>query len=179
MVARVVDADDDDRLDAAGGDQLLSGFVDAPFVAERRRLVEDVLPVVEVEHGISVGGRRIVVGRKIDDHRAVVLEISGVEVLVRADVAREGVGALVVLFDGDVFFLVGVRFGHRCMDGSLASANVGPGRQPEAIAGARVRHWASGNGLEGVHERFLAENAGPSHGFPLEVETEWRPVMCT
>ena len=115
MLAGVVDADDDDRLDAAGGDQFLRGLVDAPLVAERRRLVEDVLPVVQVEHGIPIGRRRIVVGRQVDQHGSVVLEVPRVEVLVGADVAREGVrpfGLFGVEFDDDFEYFFGVRFGH-------------------------------------------------------------------
>jgi hypothetical protein len=89
--AGVVDADDDQGLDLAREDQGLGGFVDVPLLADRRRPVEDVLAVVQVEHGVAVGCLRIVPGGEVDDDGAVVLQVPGVEPLVGPDVAGEGV----------------------------------------------------------------------------------------
>jgi hypothetical protein len=102
--AGVVDADDNDRRDAAGGDQLLRRLVDAPLVAERCCLVEDILTVMQIQNGVPIGCRRVIVRRQVDQHGSVFLEVPRVEVLVGADVARQGVrplGLLGVEFDDD------------------------------------------------------------------------------
>ena len=89
--AGVVDADDDDRRDAAGRGQLPHGLVHAPLAAgeRRRRRVEQVLAVVQVERRISplaVLGC-VVAGREQDAQRPRVPERG----------AREGLEAQVAV----------------------------------------------------------------------------------
>ena len=59
---------------APRGDQRLRRLVDAPFLAERRGLVEDVLAVVQIQRRVSNGVLGVVAGRQVDDDGAVVLE---------------------------------------------------------------------------------------------------------
>jgi len=104
MVARVIDADDDDRLDASGENELLRRLVDVPLFAERGRLIEYVLPVVQIEHGIAIGGGLIVARRQVHHDRAVMLEVSRVKILVGSNIPGERVRTL----DFDLF-----RFSHQ------------------------------------------------------------------
>jgi len=75
ILAGVVNADNDQRLDLSGGDQRLSCLVNAPLLAgdERRCPVEQILSVVHVEHGITFVLFRIIVGRQIDDDITIVI----------------------------------------------------------------------------------------------------------
>src|SRR5205085_6137154 len=62
-LARVVDRDDDQRLDLAALDQRLRRLVDVPFLSERCRLVEDVLTILEIEDRITLRSPRFVARR--------------------------------------------------------------------------------------------------------------------
>ena len=88
-VAGVVDADDDQRLDAAGVDQLRRGLADAPVLAflERGVGLEQILPVVHVEDGVPGLGVPVVARRQPDEDVAIVLEEFGVERFVTAELA--------------------------------------------------------------------------------------------
>ena len=95
VLAGIVDPDDDDRRDRARRDQLLRCLVHTPFFTHGSGAIEHVLPVVQVENRISVRAFRIVVGRKVDQNGAIVLQVRRVKSLVRANVAGEcvlGVG---------------------------------------------------------------------------------------
>ncbi len=78
--AQVRDGDDDDRLDQLPANQVLSGFVDPPFhVREGGGLVENVLPIMQIENGISSGGRAAVTEREIDQNITAVGQDLGTE----------------------------------------------------------------------------------------------------
>ena len=67
----VVNADDDERLNFISADEALCRLIQAPLVAkESCRAIEEILPVVHVEHGITGSGRRPVIRRQIDNHVA-------------------------------------------------------------------------------------------------------------
>ena len=68
-VAGVVDADDDERLNFAGLDGFVGVFAHCPSAAcdEGSAPVEEVLPVVQVEHRIGLFRVLAVAGRQVDD----------------------------------------------------------------------------------------------------------------
>ena len=68
--AAVVDGDDDPGLEGAAVDQGVEGRVDAPRVGPGRALVEQVLPVVHVQHREAPPGLAQVGRRQVHAHRA-------------------------------------------------------------------------------------------------------------
>ena len=71
-VTGVIHAHDDERLDPAFGDEHVGHLAEPPVLAahEGRLGIEQVLPVVHVEHGIAAAGLVVVAGRQVDDHIA-------------------------------------------------------------------------------------------------------------
>ena len=97
-LAGVVDADDDQRLDAAGLDQLGRRLADAPVLAllKRRLGLEQVLPVMHVQHRVpqsverssnAVERRRPSYRRQPDEDVPIVLEKLGMKLFVTAELA--------------------------------------------------------------------------------------------
>ena len=68
LLARVVDADDDERLYRLRRDERLRRLVNPPLLPrnERGRAIEEVLPVVQVEHGVAPARLLLVAGRQVD-----------------------------------------------------------------------------------------------------------------
>src|SRR3712207_1801760 len=93
FVAGVVDADDDYGLYRLRLDERLRRLVHAPVLPgyEGGRAVEEVLPVVQVEHRVAAPRLALVTGREVDQHVAVCGKELRVELRVRAEVARERV----------------------------------------------------------------------------------------
>ena len=67
----VVDADQDHGRDLTAADERLRGLVEAPVLPrhEGAARIEEVLPVLQVQHGVARRGR-IVAGRQVDRHAA-------------------------------------------------------------------------------------------------------------
>ena len=73
--ARVVDADDDQRLDGANANHLVGGAMHVPILpTEGGGAIEKILAVLQVENG-KMGERLIVIARrKINDEIATVAQ---------------------------------------------------------------------------------------------------------
>ena len=65
--------------------------VDVPFLANRRRLVEDILSVLQVQNGISSRRPRFVPRRQIYEDGPLMRQKAGAKTLVRAEFAGERV----------------------------------------------------------------------------------------
>ena len=67
FLARVRNCHDDERLDKVLFDQVFRGFVHAPFHAcKRRRRIENILAVLQIEHGITPSGETPIAARQIN-----------------------------------------------------------------------------------------------------------------
>jgi hypothetical protein len=81
----VVDPDEDQRRDAAVAGQAVGRLAGAPADAERGTgVVEDVLAVVQVQHGVALARRPLIARREVDGDRPGVPEQGGGEALVDA-----------------------------------------------------------------------------------------------
>ena len=67
-VGGVIDAHHDQRLDLTGADQAVSHFIDPPVVPESGGLrIDDVLPVVHIEHRVAALERGLIIRGQPDD----------------------------------------------------------------------------------------------------------------
>ena len=137
-VGRVVDSDDDDRIDLAGLDQVLRRFIHAPFDAGKGgRGIEEILPVLQVQNGITLRRIRFIIRRQVDDDRAEIAQQFGLKLFVQPENAGEGDGAGVGLSAvhpgedggidrrpriGDEGVVLDVHAGRAALDGAPGSA---------------------------------------------------------
>src|SRR5215813_4162899 len=85
---------DDERLDNSGADEALGRLVDAPFHAGKRSCgVENVLSVVQIQHGITFSRKSTISRREIHQNIASVAENSGPKCPVRFDISGQRVFA--------------------------------------------------------------------------------------
>ena len=100
--AGVVNADDDQRLEEAAGDQLIRGLADPPvFTGLKCGLrVEQVLPVVHVKDGVAAVGVHVVTGGEPNQDISVVGEELGVKPFVPVE---RGVGRVHLPHDQYMF----------------------------------------------------------------------------
>ena len=112
MLAGVVDADDDQRLDLAGEGELVRGLAHSPVVAfaERRLRIEEVLAILHVENGEAPVGVLIVHGRQINDEVVLLVLDLRRELGVKAEARLQVVGGceLEILRSG-ALALVGIE----------------------------------------------------------------------
>ena len=94
LFAGVVDADDDQGLDDALGDEGVGGFSDAPVDAgdERGGGIEEILAVFEIENGKLQVGTFFVDAGEVDDQVALFCEEARGEFFVFAELAGAGGG---------------------------------------------------------------------------------------
>src|SRR5205823_2682102 len=92
LLARVRDRDDDQRLHQFLADQALRRFVHAPFhPGKRRRRIEHVLAVMQIEHRILPGRKPAITGRQINEYIPAVLQNFGRERAMLLDVSGQRV----------------------------------------------------------------------------------------
>lgn len=84
LFAGVIDADDDERLDAIFVDAVVGSLADMPIHArdEGSGAVEKILAVVKIKDGIGALGLLVVAGREIDDEVAAIAQKARGELLV-------------------------------------------------------------------------------------------------
>ncbi len=99
--ASVVDPDHDQGRDNPLPNRLLGRFIEAPLTAERGRLVEEILAILHVQHGIAPLRVLIVARGQIDDDVVLALEKPRAHPLVHTEGAREGVRFLLVWHAGN------------------------------------------------------------------------------
>ena len=85
-----------ERRDEPLPNHLLGGLVEVPLAAERGRIVEEILAILHVQHGVATLDVLVVAGREVDDDVVLALEVARANPLVHAKGAREGVLFLLV-----------------------------------------------------------------------------------
>jgi hypothetical protein len=100
ILARIRDGNDDDRLDQLRGDQALRRFIRAPFhAAERRRRIENILPVVKIQNRIAATPGTTVTYWKINEHVATVPQNFRGKIRMLLDVSSQSVRHLAGRYD--------------------------------------------------------------------------------
>lgn len=159
-VGRVVDADDDGRLEP-GRQPFFHRFVDLPFAGEGCRLVEEVLAVLHVDDRVALAAR-LVVARRVDADRPLEAgpEFRGIDV---EDVE--------VADDGWLLGRVGVaEGGHHVIHFRRAGSSGGQGDDPVLDFAYPVAGF-----LDAEPDVFRAERGELDR--PLVLDFEGQPLL--